>query len=135
MTAPRRALVEALFSSRGHATAEELVERLRAIDPDAQLSTVYRNLEELEELGVVTHTHLGHGAATYQLVSNSHAHFLCVACGEAIDAPANVFDVLATSVREQTGFEVEQSHFVVEGTCKKCSSKRARRVASGSTPA
>lgn len=123
VTAPRRALVEALFEGSGHLTAEELVDRVRATDPSAHLSTVYRNLEELESLGVVSHSHLGHGAATYQLVEHAHAHFLCATCGATLDAPDALFEEVAGRVRAATGFEIEPSHFAVEGRCETCASK------------
>jgi Fur family ferric uptake transcriptional regulator len=123
VTAPRRALVASLFAVEGHATAEELVDRVRATDPAAHLSTIYRNLEDLEALGVVSHSHLGHGAATYQLVAHAHAHFLCTACGSTLDAAPEVFRDVATRVREATGFEIEPSHFAVEGLCRSCAAR------------
>jgi hypothetical protein len=67
VTVPRRALVGASFTVDRRASAEELVDLVRATEPDAHLSTIYRTLEDLESLGVVSHSHLGHGAATYQL--------------------------------------------------------------------
>jgi Fur family ferric uptake transcriptional regulator len=120
LTAARRALVDALAAVDGHVTAEELVDRVRETDPSAHLSTIYRNLEELEALGVVSHSHLGHGAATYQLVSNSHAHFRCTTCGTTLDAADELFDDVASRVRAAIGFEIEPSHFVVEGQCREC---------------
>lgn len=123
VTAPRRALVEALFAVEGHVTAEELTEQVRESDPATHLSTVYRNLEELEALGVVSHSHIGHGAATYQLLSNSHGHFHCVECGMTLDTPPGLFHELASAVRAETGFEVEASHFAVEGRCRTCAER------------
>ncbi len=124
LTAPRRAVIGALFALEGHVTAEELVEHVRATDPTAHLSTIYRNLEELEGLGVVSHSHLGHGAATYQLQANSHAHFRCVTCGVTIDAPDALFDEIARQVLDAIEFEIEPSHFVVEGRCRDCAHGR-----------
>jgi len=122
VTAPRRALVEALFATDGHATAEDLVARVREAEPEAHLSTIYRNLEELEDLGVIAHSHLGHGAATYQLASRSHAHFLCSVCGRTTDAPPSLFAGVAAKVRDEIGFRIDASHFAVEGLCRACAS-------------
>ena len=130
ITAARRAIVESLFAVDAHATAEELIEHVRTIDPDIHLSTIYRNLEELEELGVVSHSHLGHGAATYQLVENSHAHFLCAVCGRTIDVPAGLFEEVSSKVCDATGFRIDASHFSVEGVCGDCASAGNRHVAS-----
>jgi Fe2+ or Zn2+ uptake regulation protein len=55
------------------------------------LSTIYRNLEELEHVGVISHSHLGHGPSSYLLASHAHAHFVCADCGTMIEAPDAMF--------------------------------------------
>ena len=62
---PQRELVLSAVRSLGHATPEEVAEKVRSTHPGINLSTVYRNLETLENVGPVQHTHLGHGGATY----------------------------------------------------------------------
>src|SRR5580693_2591482 len=79
-TSSRRILLEVLFEADGHLSAEDLTEAVQARAPDVHISTIYRNLEDLQRLGVVVHTHLGHGAATYQLASLAHGHFICEEC-------------------------------------------------------
>ncbi len=61
VTTPRRLLVRCLLEASWHRTAEEIAVEIQARAPDISISTVYRNLEELERLGVVVHSHLGHG--------------------------------------------------------------------------
>ena len=65
VTSTRRLVLRALFEHSGHRTAPELAEDLarevQAYGLDVHMSTIYRFLDELEELGVVTHSHLGHG--------------------------------------------------------------------------
>ena len=70
-------LLETLFDTERHLTAEELAQVVQSRAPDMHISTVYKNLDELQRLGVVLHSHLGHGPATYQLTANAHAHFIC----------------------------------------------------------
>lgn len=120
-TASRRILLEVLFEAPEHLTAEELTRAVQERAPDVHLSTVYRNLEELEELGVVAHTHLGHGPATYQLASLAHAHFLCEHCGRSFEAPDELFAGLAVAARERLGFAIDPRHFAVLGRCRECS--------------
>ena len=62
---PQRELVLQAVRQLGHATPEEVAEKVRSTHPGINLSTVYRNLETLENVGLVIHTHLGHGGATY----------------------------------------------------------------------
>ncbi|MGC2168040.1 MAG: transcriptional repressor, partial [Acidimicrobiales bacterium] len=80
VTTSRRVLLSCLFQSGPHHTAEELAEEVQRIAPDVHLSTIYRNLDELERLGVIVHAHLGHGPATYHLATETHGHLVCEVC-------------------------------------------------------
>ncbi|MEY4024137.1 MAG: hypothetical protein RLZ23_1098 [Actinomycetota bacterium] len=62
---PQRELVLNAVRELGHATPEDIASKVRETHPGINLSTVYRNLETLENVGLVQHTHLGHGGATY----------------------------------------------------------------------
>ena len=68
------------------------------------ISTIYRNLEELERLGVVVHSHLGHGPAVYHLASAAYAHLVCSECGAALEAPEEFFGDLAKQAAARYGF-------------------------------
>lgn len=120
-TSSRRIILETLFASKGHLSAEEVTEAVQARAPDVHLSTIYRNLEELERIGVVVHSHLGHGPATYQLASQSHAHFICETCGNRFEAPDALFEDLAGSAKENLGFTIDPHHFAILGRCRDCS--------------
>lgn len=120
VTNARRQLVTALFSSREHRTAEDLALEIQQRAPDVHISTVYRNLEELERLGVVVHAHLGHGPASYHLTSRAHSHLVCEVCGVAIEAPDEMFQRLADQAWSSFGFRIDPRHFAVLGTCRGC---------------
>jgi Fur family ferric uptake transcriptional regulator len=120
ITTSRRLLVRCLFEGSRHRTAEELTAEVQALAPDVHLSTVYRNLDELERLGVVVHAHLGHGPALYHLASETHGHLVCEACGSMIEAPEDYFVGLATAARRQYGFTIDPRHFAVLGHCADC---------------
>lgn len=120
-TPSRRILLEVLFESDEHLSAEALAAAVQERVPDVHLSTIYRNLEDLSELGVVTHTHLGHGPSTYQLASLAHAHFICEVCGAMIEAPDELFAGLARAARTRLGFTIDPHHFAMVGRCSACS--------------
>src|SRR4051812_18486473 len=86
ITPARRAVVETLVDAKGHLTATELVERVHDTAPGAHLATIYRTMDVLERLGVVEHTHLGHGRAIYHLADDMHAHLVCEQCGAVVQA-------------------------------------------------
>lgn len=124
MTTARRRLLEALFDAPPHATAEDLAVSVQSRAPDVHLSTIYRNLDELERLGVVVHTHLGHGPASYHLASSPHGHLVCEACGTTIEAAEELFAELGQNARRRFGFTIDPRHFAVLGRCRKCAGSR-----------
>ena len=85
---PQRELVLAAVRELGHATPEEVSDKVKLTHPGINLSTVYRNLETLENVGLVQHTHLGHGGATYHAAEElTHLHLVCGKFGDVGDAP------------------------------------------------
>jgi Fe2+ or Zn2+ uptake regulation protein len=121
-TPSRRTLLEILFQTDRHLTAEELATTVQRRSPDVHLSTIYRNLEELERLGVVVHTHLGHGPLAYQLATHAHAHFICKECGKRIEAKDELFQDLQRKARRDLGFAIDPHHVAIFGRCADCAS-------------
>jgi len=121
ITAARRQLLEALFASTAHRTAEDLASEVHSLSPEIHLSTVYRNLDELERLGVIVHTHLGHGPAVYHLAAFAHGHLVCEQCGSAVEAPDGIFSGLSSEALARYGFSIDPRHFAVLGRCHECS--------------
>jgi Fur family transcriptional regulator, ferric uptake regulator len=120
ITSARRLLLQAIFEADGHRTAEELAGVVRAKAPDTHRSTIYRNLEDLEELGVIFHAHLGHGPATYHVTTMGHGHLVCDSCGAMVEAPDDLFTGLSTSASSRFGFAIDPRHFAVLGRCSAC---------------
>jgi len=123
ITSSRRLLLEVLFNAEGHMSAESLAEAVQKQAPDVHLSTIYRNLEELEQLGIVSHSHLGHGPSSYLLSAHAHAHFICADCGAMIEAPEEMLRGLAKSAKGKLGFSIDPKHFAILGQCAKCTKK------------
>jgi Fur family ferric uptake transcriptional regulator len=115
MTAQREQVLAAV-RELGHATPEQLAEAVPAVD----VTTVYRTLEVLEDLGLVKHTHLGHGAPAYRPADDDHIHVVCHSCGTVLDASPDLVDALAGRLRSESGFELDRSHFTVFGRCEVC---------------
>ncbi len=113
-------LLEVLFEADGHMSAEDLAAAVQARAPDVHLSTIYRNVEELQRLGVIVHSHLGHGPATYLLAPLAHAHFVCAECGAMIEAPDELFRGLARTAKTRLGFTIDPHHFAILGRCSNC---------------
>lgn len=115
VTPQRREVLDAVHGL-GHATAEQIAAQVSGAD----LTTVYRTLQLLEDLGLLAHTHLGHGAPAYRPADDAHVHVICHNCGSVLDAPPNLTDELAHRLRTELGFSLDVAHFTVFGLCADC---------------
>jgi len=118
---PQRQLVLEAVAALGHATPDELAAEVRRTASGVNISTVYRTLELLEELGLVTHTHLGHGAPTYHAASDDdHVHLVCRSCGGVTEVPPALVQGTVDRLAAERGFRVDVEHFAVFGVCRAC---------------
>ena len=118
---PQRELVLSAVRALGHSTPEEVAEKVRQTHPGINLSTVYRNLETLENVGLVQHTHLGHGGATYHAAEKlTHLHLVGGDCGSVGDAPIETAATFVQSLSDDYGFKTDVSHFAIYGLCAAC---------------
>ncbi|WP_131787748.1 Fur family transcriptional regulator [Protofrankia symbiont of Coriaria ruscifolia] len=118
---PQRQLVLEAVARLGHATPEEIVTEVRRTAGGVNISTVYRTLDLLEELELVSHAHLGHGAPTYHAASLAeHVHLVCGSCGKVQEIPSDVLADLVTRLRDDLGFSVDVSHVALAGRCGNC---------------
>ena len=127
MTAPRRAVIDALLGAGGHITADELAERVAHAAPGVDRSTIYRNLAALEAAGVVYHVHLAHGPSVYHLGGDEdlHAHAVCDQCGEVVELPSGGLRKLAADLATTNGFALGRQHFALTGRCRRCARQRS----------
>jgi len=119
-TPARRLLLRVLFAEGTHRSAEELAAAVQAQAPDVNISTIYRNLDELVRLGVVDRTYLGGGPAAYHLATATHGHIVCEHCGAMTEVPDELFGDLARVVAARYGFAIAPHRFAVTGLCADC---------------
>jgi Fur family transcriptional regulator, ferric uptake regulator len=118
---PARQLVLHAVSGLEHATPDAICAEVQRTASSVNLSTVYRTLELLEELGLVTHTHLGHGAPIYHAAAEKqHLHLVCRVCGRVTEVAPAIADPLVETLRAQQGFEIDVAHFAIFGRCADC---------------
>jgi Fur family transcriptional regulator, ferric uptake regulator len=123
LTTPRRQVLAAV-AELPHATPEAVVAWLRKqAGPEGAApgtSTVYRNLDVLERLGLVWHTHLGKGAPVYHAAEHPHLHVVCQSCGAIASADPGLLDSAAERLAADLGFTVDVGHVALSGTCRDC---------------
>ena len=119
---PQRELILAAVESLGHATPDEILAEVRTHSTAVNISTIYRNLEVLEELGLVRHAHLADRAPTYHAVGVGHEHFhlVCRNCGRVTSVDTHVIEPFAETLRASQGFVADIGHLTVFGHCEEC---------------
>lgn len=120
VTAARLAVLQALAALPDHPTAEQVVAAVEASQAGVHRATVYRTLETLTALGIVTHVHVGHGPTSYHLAEQSHVHVHCRVCGSVVDLPEDVLDPVRDALLDRTGFELDATHLALSGVCAGC---------------
>jgi len=118
---PQRQLVLEAVTKLEHATPEEIWADVQQTASGVNISTIYRALELLEQLGLVTHTHLGHGAPRYHLAAEAdHVHLVCSSCGRITQVAPGAVEPLVTALDEHHGFQTDVGHLTVFGRCASC---------------
>lgn len=120
VTIARRALLTALDEADDHRSADELAAEVARAQPEIHRATIYRTLETLRRIGVVEHTHLGHGPAVYHLTDQVHQHLVCEDCGVVVEVQPQVFHPLERTLKQDFDFTVSSRHFALSGRCGGC---------------
>jgi Fur family ferric uptake transcriptional regulator len=121
MTPQRQLILDAVVSMRGHISADQVYQHVVRVFPDVNISTVYRTLEVLEELGWVRHTHFHAGVAQYQRTDEApHHHMVCSRCGTDAELDLDLLEPLAAELERRYGFEADLAHSAIVGVCSTC---------------
>ena len=122
LTPQRIMILSAIENSDDHISAEEIYAEVVAKYPNVNISTVYRTLELLKGLGLVTETKLGGGRVRYHSAEKGHHHHLvCQECGAIIDLDESVLLPLKSALLREYKFGADLRHLAIFGRCVKCS--------------
>ncbi len=123
VTPAARFVLDALFAAAGEGpiSAQQIADRAPT---ELEPSSVYRNLERLEALGVVRHVHLGHGPSLYLLVGAGEREFLlCERCGAVRSLEPRQLDPVRHAIEKRFGYRARFSHFPIVGLCEECAAR------------
>jgi len=123
LTPQRLMILEAVEGADSHISAEEIYSQVYARYPHLNISTIYRTLELLKELGLVTETDLGDGRVRYHSIRKGrHHHLICQKCGQVFDIEEETLSPLWSEINQQYDFQVDMKHLAFFGLCAKCQS-------------
>ena len=126
LTPQRLMILSAIENSDNHISAEEIYAQVVAKYPHINISTVYRTLELLKGLGLVTETDLGGGRFRYHPADKGHHHHLvCRECGAIIDLDESMLASLKDTLLREYKFIADLRHLAIFGRCVKCRAKKA----------
>jgi Fur family ferric uptake transcriptional regulator len=120
MTPQRRAIVAEIMETSGHISPQEVAARVKSRLPGVNDSTVYRTLDLLEEIGFLSHAHLGTGSAYHRAGEHDHIHLVCERCGADDALSVEEADPLRRLITAHNGFLPDFTHFAISGLCRSC---------------
>ncbi|MCB9454360.1 MAG: transcriptional repressor [Anaerolineaceae bacterium] len=124
ITLPRRLVIDALGYTHEHLAISDIQRHIQAQSPGHPVSdtTIYRVLQWLKDLGLVSQTDMGQIGIVYALMSHPHHHHLiCLTCGTTITIEDALFIPLRDQLRRDYNFEARVDHMAIYGQCAGCS--------------
>jgi len=106
---------------RGHLDADEVYRQAREKQPRLSLSTVYRTLRRLKELGLVEELHFAEAHHHYEVKPPAeHHHLVCLGCGKIVEFESPLSQEMKQEIARKQGFEVTGVEVHMTGYCSKC---------------
>lgn len=119
----RELIVSEVLNSDEHLTADAIYERLKKENPNLSLGTVYRNLTQLSDNGMIARVNIPGDPVRFDGNLSKHDHFLCESCGKIIDIDENLFDFDFSKI-EKEGISILRTEILLKGICSECSKIR-----------
>ena len=119
-TTQRYCVMAFLMENPGHPTAAEIFDGVNRLDPRSARATVYRNLRDLVEAGLVREVAVEGRSARFDVKGMRHHHFICDRCGELEDM--EWFNVPQPPTKFLGDRMVREYELILRGLCTSCAS-------------
>ena len=120
-TPQRLMILSAVRHSGGHATASQILDQVKESYSYIDLSTVYRTLDMLREMRLVSETHMGRDQHSYEWIEQErHHHLVCQRCEGVIQLDDRFVGALSSEILESYGFRADIDHLALFGMCREC---------------
>ena len=119
----REIILDTLSKNAIHPTAEALLEFLKRDDSNVGMTTLYRNLNQLADAGLIKKIDGLEPSAHFDHNTFEHYHFICEKCKKVYDIPSSVAPDLVKNTTQATGFDITSHDIVFHGICSECKRK------------
>lgn len=116
----REIILDTLQKNVVHPTAEYIYEILKKENSKISLATLYRNLNQLAEKGIIKKIDGLESSSHYDHNTHEHYHFICDNCKKVFDLSQDIAPEIVQKIEKETGFTVTSHDIVVHGICKDC---------------
>ena len=120
LTPQRRLVLDILHGYEGHLTAEDILDKVEAVAPGVDKSTIYRTLDLFEQLGLVVKSEHQGKYIYHHAEEGLHHHLVCRVCGKIMQCDTDVSEPLARDLLKRFGFQADLKHLVIHGVCASC---------------
>ena len=122
LTPQREMVLAALHQMDGPVTADGLYQRVQQVSTSVDISTVYRTLDLLQSMELVTSVDVGDAQRMYELCAGHgrHAHLVCDRCGTITGVDMEQFQALSEAIRQRYGFRMDLDNLSFVGQCAQC---------------
>ncbi|MBZ4687906.1 MAG: Fur family transcriptional regulator, ferric uptake regulator [Clostridia bacterium] len=117
---PQRRLIIEILENGSHKSADEIFNEVKKKQPNVSFGTVYRNLNILNDLGLVRELDFKDGCNRYELAGKHHHHLVCLGCGKAIELEMCPLQHKVEEAVNEHNFEIATHSFKIYGYCSRC---------------
>ncbi|WAW15472.1 Fur family transcriptional regulator [Peptostreptococcus equinus] len=118
----REMILNEVKNNNNHPTADMVYDKLRKDNPNLSLGTVYRNLTQLADNGLITKLSIPGDPVRFDCNTDEHNHFICEDCGQIFDIDKDLV-AYADKGLEKLGFKVNSAQILLKGICVECTKK------------
>nr|WP_132242789.1 Fur family transcriptional regulator [Marinisporobacter balticus] len=125
LTPQRRATLDTIIENQGkHLSTEEIYDMVKSKCPEIGLATVYRTLQLLDELEIISKINFDDGCSRYELNTHEddhqHHHLICLNCGLVIEVEVDLMEALEEEIEKNCDFKISDHKVKFFGYCSKC---------------
>ena len=125
LTPQRMAVIKALIGNEDHLSVEQIYERVKVDFPMTSLTTIYKTVAVLKEMGEVSELGFSGESSRYDGGLHRHLHLICIKCKEImdVDVAVDVAGDLPQEIARKTGYRIVKHRFDFFGVCPQCQEK------------